>query len=356
MLAFMVLMFSAYNCQKTEIIDNHLVSNEVASFQKANNLPPEPNFTTPEFPAIALYIIHKEYVMRHPEIKTTAELEQNMKGYLEQRLIDLYPEIAYIGVVDASLAEISLYMNEWNQFLAANPSYEQEYKIPATLAELNADIAAIELEPKEIAMFQELDSYAMLKDRLVTRSELDDLCDKYDMGTSKAIGTIGWVLIGAAGAITAYTVVCALISANRARNTAEQNDFYGTALGTGNNVDAYRHIFASMNLRRMVGVPLAALVGWGNEARRSNNPCHDREMDLHNNRVGRVARYNQFRNGTTRWRRHAERVRDFVNNPNANGQIMNWPWNVQNLPSTTDCTQVITDVNNTANNIYIIYN
>jgi hypothetical protein len=104
-----------------------------------------------------------------------------------------------------------------------------------------------------------------------------------------------------------------------------------------------------MHLRRYVGSWVAQLVGWSYEVL-NPNLCHDREMDFHNNRIGYSTQYSLFRNGTSRhdWGTWARRVRDFVNNPGANGAFQNW----DPLPI---CTTVDNDVANTSKSKFIFY-
>jgi hypothetical protein len=79
-------------------------------------------------------------------------------------------------------------------------------------------------------------------------------------------------------------------------------------------------------------------------------------MDLHNNRVGRITKYSTFRNGTSNhdWGTWARRVRDFVNNPGANG-VKHSTWDVWDINNPPNCTTVDNDVAGTSTSKFIYY-
>jgi hypothetical protein len=70
---------------------------------------PIPNINTPLFPAISLHIIYREFIHQNPQITIFAEMETPFKAYLESRLLTLYPETAYVGMIDEAFAEGKAY-------------------------------------------------------------------------------------------------------------------------------------------------------------------------------------------------------------------------------------------------------
>lgn len=100
--------------------------------------------------------------------------------------------------------------------------------------------------------------------------------------------------------------------------------YYPTQGENGELGDAYRHVLASVASRKMVGRSLASSAGWVNELVRdvagSNTP-HDRFMDLHNNKIGRVTYYTSLR--AARLDSMALRVKRFIEN-DAHRKVLPW--------------------------------
>ena len=91
--------------------------------------------------------------------------------------------------------------------------------------------------------------------------------------------------------------------------------------------DAYRHIFWNMQMRRYVGADVAKVIADRHEANGGNTPP-DLYMDLHNNHIGREAKYHAFRGHVLwdrwDWREWAEKVRNYMNRPENAEYIAEW--------------------------------
>lgn len=356
----LLLVFNFVSCDKNEIITPTDV-NSVPVLKSNHLTEPEPNFSTPVFPVIALHIIYREFLHQNPEFTTYADMQVPFSKYLEDRLIELYPEISYEGMMQTAI-------NEYDDYALASVNYAdalnevEEVKKLKIIPTLKEEIEATAMTQDEIAMWNDLEQYAT-SDKKIKRSELDNLLIQYgQMDKGIVIGTIvigTWGIVAIAGggvAVVAggYFLFRALQARSRALSTATNH--FGNIRG-GEQSDAYKHIYASMHLRRYAGRAIAQLFGWGQEAIINRNQCHDREMDYHNNRVGRSTKYSTFRNGTSRhdWGRWGRRVRDFVNNPGANGTIHSSWANFNTTTNLPNCSTVDSDVASTSTSKFIYY-
>ncbi|MFK7948552.1 MAG: hypothetical protein AB8G11_13255 [Saprospiraceae bacterium] len=335
----LLLVFNFVSCDKDEII----TTNPTVLDKSSELTEPVPNFSTPAFPVIALHIIYREYLHENPRITTHNELQQSsFPTYLENRLIELYPEVAYQGMMQTAISEYNTYAMEAADYATATGEIEEAKQLE-NIPTLQDEIEATAMTQEEIAIWNEFEQYATA-DKKVKRSELDAIMPLY--GHDKSNSFVLLVNLG----VTNYVLFRALQSYIRGLTITTAPGYFQGNSGRGRQGDAFRHIFTSMHLRRYVGRPLAQLFGWGNEVR-GQNPCRDREMDTHNNRVGRRTQYSTFRNGTSRhdWNTWASRVRTFVNNPSANGVLQDW------FTSNPSCATVDSDVANTSTNDYIYY-
>jgi hypothetical protein len=231
--------------------------------------------------------------------------------------------------------------------MANNIIEEEEATLRTTIPTLEDEIKATGMMTEEIQTWNNWEQYATTT-KLVSRTQLDALAQQYKNGQKN------WqnVFYFASSILYSGYVVYRAYQA-RSRAYAARTNYYSSG-ASGTKGDAFRHIYASMHLRRYVGSWVVQLVGWANEVRNPNQ-CHDREMDFHNNRVGYSTKYSTFRNGTSRhdYGRWGRRVRDFVNNSGANGTLQSgWNWSATNP---LNCTIVDNDVANTSNNRYIYY-
>lgn len=83
----LTLIFGLISCESQNVI---------SSIEKADK-EPIAQLSLPEYPTLALHIIYREFVNQNPNISTIKELNKSSYiEYVEKRLIDLYPEEAYV--------------------------------------------------------------------------------------------------------------------------------------------------------------------------------------------------------------------------------------------------------------------
>jgi len=102
------------------------------------------------------------------------------------------------------------------------------------------------------------------------------------------------------------------------RSKGKAAEYYPALGGGDDRRDAFRHIFASVILRRYCTEWGALLVTNANEWL-ANNSYAAHQMDYHNNTVGRVAKYNHFRGhwfwDRWGWKTWGQRVRSYIDAP-----------------------------------------
>lgn len=104
----------------------------------------------------------------------------------------------------------------------------------------------------------------------------------------------------------------------------QSKKYYPKQCGNGELGDAYRHVLASAVSRKLVGRAMASSAGWVNELLRDvkqTNTVRDRVMDLHNNRLGRVAYYSELYHQNLD--SMAQRVHVFIENEE-HQSLLNW--------------------------------
>ena len=99
---------------------------------------PSSELTQPKFPALAMHIVYREFINRHPEIKTLDELEEQFPSYLEDRLIELYPEDAYTGMVEEGKSEIEALKADYEQYSSDLEQYNK-YNLFKTVDDSTGD-------------------------------------------------------------------------------------------------------------------------------------------------------------------------------------------------------------------------
>ena len=295
----------------------------------------------PLFPAEALYIIGREWECMHdslsPKYLTPRAIQirtnsVSLADYMEQRLLELYPERAYAGYIEKveQMASLLIYAGAENATISnliggELPSPNQlnaHYAPSAELLSDSAEIAFIELNRQEQERLTLLNGLAN-QARFVGRSTLDSLCVSTLEEENFGITLLLW-----RGPRFFYRV---MQSKERATHLAEY--YYPGATAGGMKGDAYRHLCVNALLRTYVGLPMTYLimdVFW--EHAHPNQPC-DRYMDLHNNIVGRQSHYEDFvqtaptdslPNAIPAWEQWAERIHAFVEDTTENAEFQHW--------------------------------
>lgn len=282
---------------------------------KVSTIPVLPVFdkSLPDFPMWVSHVLQREFYNKKNQKETNLDYLQ----YIEQRLIELYPETAYEGMMnDAKLAV--------EEFYLAYEEYEKElkqYYIDNNLnlseleednfqefTTLEAEIEYMTMTEEEIALFLELEDLATKKS-LLTREEIENY-------TFSKGGPLIATYMSSAAVIAGYSVWRVLQSRDRAE--AKKQEFYGNA-GAGSKGDAFRHIYVSVLLRRYITRVGADLVMSTYEVLHPNE-AKDKYMDLHNNKVGRHTQYWTFRGDYIKdkykWELWATRAKNWVNGNN----------------------------------------
>lgn len=340
---------------------------------------------TPLYPAIAVYIVYREYVNRNPGLTTLSLDDPRYQQYVEKRLRQLYPNRGYAGMMRDAVAEVR--QNQWaferyeremaeyrrrmssfsplstyststtctggdvDPFVDQDPSWvgQEEFAVPE-----NEQLPTIQMEIDSLGLMgpqvQAIYDYEALANGTYSGGggggscgvcggppsmesvdeSVDDLIRAAAAGYTSVGGEVG-VQVGpvTAGAIA---VSVGLIGwkayrAATAHNLAREKStaFYPILQESDTQRDAHRHIYWSMMLRRWIGKFLAkSVTDWYENDSNSQGPA--RVMDLHNNDIGRTHRYNSFR-GHWFWDRWdtsewAVRVRDYINNESANAEYI----------------------------------
>ncbi|MDO9154371.1 MAG: hypothetical protein Q7U47_11845 [Paludibacter sp.] len=366
-----LVVFTLTSCNDNEVVQKQ-------SFEE----PTPPTFVSklPSFNAEALYVVGREYEtlkdgtsQKSPKFKVKGNVvnanTMTLYEYIEMRLIELYPDVAYVGMAKDMEQEGTQAMQMYKDYLAKRKVWEESQGIFREEEIETPGFTSIEDEIKLMAMTHEEEANFRALNALATSSEFVTNVDlenifksKSNTGIQKAPQiTLAAALGVAVVVVGVYAVIRAEICKERAENMQIRTDFYGNR--TDLLPDAFRHIYVSMMLRRYLSQPTSWLIMdvyqenvkiWLKNLFRKidvvNNP-RDKYMDYHNNNVGRDTQYDLFRDkwwaDMHEWELWGTRVRNFVNNTN-NGVKKSWL-------STTDIETVKNDRNNTDKYKYIWY-
>lgn len=111
------------------------------------------------------------------------------------------------------------------------------------------------------------------------------------------------------------------------------------------------------------GKATAWIVGWGKEEIGSSNTCAAKNMDYHNNLIGRSTKYSDFRDwwGTHawEWRTWCTNVHSYIENANSpifvDGDWTSWNSTTFTLSVIKDCDDIEDDRKNNFNKKKYIY-
>ncbi len=367
---FALVAFTLTSCDKNEVLKQTIEE------------PTLPTFVSklPSFNADVLYVVGREYEtlkdgtsQKSPRFKVKGNVvnanTMTLYEYIEMRLIELYPDVAYVGMAKDMEQEGTQAMQMYKDYLAKRKVWEEsqgifreeEIETPG-FTSIEDEIQLMSMTPEEEAKFRALNALATSSE-FVTNVDLENILKaKSSTGIQKSPQITLEAALGIAVLVVGvYAVIRAEICKERAENMQIRTDFYGNR--TDLLPDAFRHIYVSMMLRRYLSQPTSWLIMdvyqenvkiWLKNIFRKidvvNNP-RDKYMDYHNNNVGRDTQYDQFRGkwlaDMHNWELWGRKVRDFVNISN-NGVKKNWL-------STTDTETVKNDRNNTDKFKYIWY-
>lgn len=292
----------------------------------------------PVFPCEVLYVVNKEYEMVADGLsaKTTYHgvpiLSYQQPEYVELRLIELYPDLAYVGIMEDSqnfYDSVSIIFNDYLNNI-------QGIEAPRWVAGIEGDKENLPYISDE----NEMEILEMTETERNTFIQYNNLAKMRDFATLNDIFKVGgkdrllqeskvdWVTICCICAIAtafycAYVYYRALMCQNM--SISKTRLYYGENLPGGVIGDAFRHVSVSVLLRWYLSEFKAYLImdiAWERILSPDNPPC-DSQMDLHNNHVGRHGKYYDFRIGSE-WEAWMINVKNFIDNPDQNGAYKNW--------------------------------
>ncbi len=336
-LVFMaVALFSS--CSKETLDDEILTENnvnrsdvlynfELGSDTIAEVMPPILTSNLPIFPFEVLYVVCKEYesVEDGTSSKSTYKnrhiLSYSKNEYAESRLIDLYPDKAYPGIVEDSENFYDSVVNVYNSYpyFESSSNVRSEYVIDEKPEE----------ELKYISDENEMEILNMTEQEIIRFKAMIDIARMENFATLndifKASGNsmmlnekVDWLLWGTVAVIFgAYAYERIMFCKQRAYE--KEAEYYRHNIVKG---DVFRHILVNVMLRRYISRTAAYMImDVIYENLNINYPCH-RYMDWHNNYVGRVTKYSTFRI-TNDWQIWSDKVYNYVDN-DSNGVFKNW--------------------------------
>lgn len=263
----------------------------------------------PLFSPEVLYVIAREYELR----SDTAE--ETLADYADDRLMQLYPHEAYRGVSAKLFGPFVVENRPFNRQISMGMEYnfvaENDTLHPFISQTDEAEFMALSADEK--AHFDFLNALAH-GTAPITLEQLA-VADSIGRDSLGVLPGASWLdnensfLAGLLpnGAFLFYRT---LQSKSRAELLAQR--YYGEKTKNGHRGDAFKHLLVNVLLHRYLGEAAATLimdVYW--EGQGTNAPC-DKYMDLHNNYVGRHARYHAFVDGGTDWESWARRVLVFI--------------------------------------------
>ncbi len=319
----------------------------------------------PAFSGEVLYLFGREYEaihdtlspkFNHPSAARVRDLQLTMAEYVENRLREWYPDIAYNGMV-----------NKWHQIalhLANVPDAEvqlfvnREFGKQSTKGNFHQstsdaeESAFLQMTVEEQAYFNHLNNLATnhdftqpsaLPQASYTTEREQSRAFTPDIHASFERENMLTSLMLAGGPYALYRV---MLSKQRAEKQAKA--YYGADTNAGKQGDAFKHMYVNMLLRAYTSEEIAKFVMddvW--ELWHVNAPC-DRYMDLHNNQIGRTLRYWDFHQNTDDWREWGNNVHQFVQD-STNASFKQWDRETVQF-------KIQHDIRNTPANQYIFWN
>jgi len=305
---FLIVLLTSFlfSCQK----DIPIVYNQEAVF----------NSDLPSYPIVYLLIIEQEYEMLLAENRMPFSRLQ----YFENRISDWFPELSVKGKLSASIEEVIAFEKKFSDLsmLSDDSIFISEDKIP--ISNFEYDSSFLKLSKKELAQFNFLNVIAREN---YDKSSVDSILflpNRYLLFGFQFLYIPLHISI-----ISKYPVFPIYLSYHRA--IEKMNYYYPNSKSNGCKGDAFRHVFASMHLRRYLGRLASALIMSSYEQVFPNPIKRDTYMDLHNNKLGRHKRYRKFRghlfNDSHDWEKWAKNVKVFIDD-DSNGVDMDWELNV----------------------------
>ena len=290
----------------------------------------EPDTTiVPIFDPAVLYVLARESEGEQDTLRSMGE-------YVEERLIELYPERAYRGMM-SKMADVTM---SYLQDVSRLPQYRTNTIDGLTISSPNevyfnsvsdsAEVELMQMTEAEASIFWDLNALADAENkvRLADFNSISAFDSEWGLKTVLMgdeipyIAKEEWAMSFVSMGVASSTIYRVLQSKARAEYVARH--FYHANTSYGKRGDAYKHIFVNLLLRKYTTSRIAWLimdVYW--ERASVNKPC-DNVMDFHNNLVGREYQYDNLLGGSDDWRKWAYNLRDFINDTTRNAEFMNW--------------------------------
>ena len=327
-----------YSCKTKKVVETPVVVEA--------NVPKADTTLIPSFPSEVLYVLTREYESvwdstRDKYDTKEAEYIRNnnvpIKEYMEYRLITLFPDLAYVGLLDKIENKAKQMLPSMSKVM---PSFRSQdgYYMPSFAEKVDLERVSDEDEIKKLYLsYSEQDVFEKMN-ALADTSSFVELEEIRNIEVNDSIWNIDKKL--SEDSVPYYMKESMLISMltsglgshvffrimqSKARATYVAEFFYPGLTKDGRKGDAYKHLYVNTMLRNYVGPVMAWLIMdiyWENAA--SNAPC-DMIMDLHNNHVGRNSRYRDLRGPEySQWVDWAYNVKSFVEDTTRNAQYHNW--------------------------------
>lgn len=327
-----------YSCRTKKVAENPVVVEDVK--------PQVDTTLIPSFPSEVLYVLTREYesvwdsTREKYDTKEAEYIRNNnvsIKMFMEQRLMTLFPNLAYVGLLDKI-------ENRAKQMLPSvskvTPSFRSQdgYYMPSFAERVDLERISDEDEMEKLYLSYSEQNIFKRLNALADTSSFVALEKIRDIQVNDSLWNIDKKL--SEDSVPYYMKESLLLSMltsglgshvffrimqSKARATYVAEFFYPGLTKDGRKGDAYKHLYVNTMLRNYVGSIMAWLVMdiyWENAA--SNAPC-DMVMDLHNNHVGRNSRYRDLRGAkNTKWVDWAYNVKSFVEDTTRNAQYHNW--------------------------------
>lgn len=327
-----------YSCKTKKVVEAPVVVEE--------NVPQADTTLIPSFPSEVLYVLTREYesvwdsTREKYDTKEAEYIRNNnvpIKEYMEYRLITLFPDLAYVGLLDKIENKAKQMLPSMSKVM---PSFRSQdgYYMPSFAEKVDLERVSDENEIKKLYLsYSEQDVFEKMN-ALADTSSFVELEEIRNIEVNDSIWNIDKKL--SEDSVPYYMKESMLISMltsglgshvffrimqSKARATYVAEFFYPGLTKDGRKGDAYKHLYVNTMLRNYVGSVMAWLIMdiyWENAA--SNAPC-DMIMDLHNNHVGRNSRYRDLRGSeNSQWVDWAYNVKSFVEDTTRNAQYHNW--------------------------------
>ena len=327
-----------YSCKTKKVVEAPVVVEE--------NVLQADTTLIPSFPSEVLYVLTREYesvwdsTREKYDTKEAEYIRNNnvpIKEYMEYRLITLFPDLAYVGLLDKIENKAKQMLPSMSKVM---PSFRSQdgYYMPSFAEKVDLERVSDEDEIKKLYLsYSEQDVFEKMN-ALADTSSFVELEEIRNIEVNDSIWNIDKKL--SEDSVPYYMKESMLISMltsglgshvffrimqSKARATYVAEFFYPGLTKDGRKGDAYKHLYVNTMLRNYVGPVMAWLIMdiyWENAA--SNAPC-DMIMDLHNNHVGRNSRYRDLRGSEySQWVDWAYNVKSFVEDTTRNAQYHNW--------------------------------